>query len=57
MMRKLEITNWIPSMPTPGPFRWTKFADDILANKRFCLRTLQIAECQTRISKMRNQEH
>lgn len=30
---------------SPRPFRWTKSADDILdAVKRFCLRTLQIAD-------------
>ncbi len=34
----------------PRPFRWTKSADDILATiKRFCLRTLQTAENQTKI--------
>ncbi len=34
----------------PRPFRWTKSADDILATiKRFCLRTLDTAEKQTKI--------
>ncbi len=36
----------------PRPFRWTRSADDILATiKRFCLRTLDTAECQKKISK------
>ena len=35
----------------PRPFRWTKSADDILATvKRFCLRTLQTAANQTKIT-------
>jgi hypothetical protein len=35
----------------PKPFRWTKFADDILAAvKRFCLKTLDIASAQTEIA-------
>lgn len=34
----------------PKPFRWTKSADDILAAiKRFCLRTIEIAEKQAEI--------
>ena len=34
----------------PRPFRWTKPADDILATiKRFCLRTLEIAQTQSQI--------
>jgi transposase len=34
----------------PKPFRWTKSADDILASiKRFCLRTIEIAENQKKI--------
>ena len=34
----------------PRPFRWTKFADGILATiKRFCLRTLDTAERQREI--------
>ena len=34
----------------PRPFRWTKSADDILATiKRFCLRTLDTADKQTKI--------
>ena len=34
----------------PKPFRWTKSADQILASiKRFCLRTIQIAELQKEI--------
>ena len=34
----------------PRPFRWTKSADDILATiKRFCLRTLEIAQTQSQI--------
>ena len=36
----------------PRPFRWTKSADDILANiKRFCLRTIDTAERQKKIIK------
>ena len=36
----------------PKPFKWTKSADDILATiKRFCLRTLDTAERQKKISK------
>ncbi len=34
----------------PKPFRWTKSADDILASiRRFCLRTIEIAETQKKI--------
>jgi transposase len=34
----------------PKPFRWTKSADDILASiKRFCLRTIEVAEIQKQI--------
>ena len=36
----------------PKPFRWTKSADNILANiKRFCLKPLEIAAAQTEISR------
>ncbi len=36
----------------PRPFRWTRSADDILATiKRFCLRTLDTAQRQKKISK------
>jgi transposase len=42
----------------PKPFRWTKSADDILATiKRFCLRTLEIAENQTKILKTSESGH
>ena len=42
----------------PRPFRWTKSADDILATiKRFCLRTLETAEKQTKIIKTSESEH
>ncbi len=34
----------------PKPFRWTKSADDILASiRRFCLRTIEVAETQKQI--------
>ena len=34
----------------PKPFRWTKSADDIHASiRRFCLRTIEIAETQKKI--------
>jgi hypothetical protein len=36
----------------PKPFRWTKSADNILANiKRFCLKPLEIAAAQTEIAR------
>jgi len=42
----------------PRPFRWTKSADDILASiKRFCLRTLETAEHQTKIIKTLESGH
>jgi transposase len=42
----------------PKPFRWTKSADDILATlKRFGLRTLEIAENQTKILKTSESGH
>lgn len=42
----------------PRPFRWTKSADDILAIiKRFCLRTLQIAETQAQIRRTSESGH
>jgi transposase len=42
----------------PKPFRWTKSADDILNTiKRFCLRTLETAEKQSRIIKTSESGH
>lgn len=42
----------------PKPFRWTKSADDILAAiKRFCVRTLQIAETQKKIAETSESGH
>ena len=42
----------------PRPFRWTKSADDILATiKRFCLRTIETAENQTKISRTSEAGH
>ncbi len=42
----------------PRPFRWTRSADDILATiKRFCLRTLDTAERQKKISKTSESGH
>jgi hypothetical protein len=36
----------------PKPFRWTKSADNILANvKRFCLKPLEIAAAQIEIAR------
>ena len=45
------ILNYIDTVNAdPRPFRWTKSANDILATiKRYCLRTLEIAENQTKI--------
>jgi transposase len=45
------IRTYIDTVNTdPRPFRWTRSADDILATiKRFCLRTLAIAEAQAEI--------
>ncbi len=51
--RELEeaILSYIDTVNSnPKPFRWTKSADDILASiKRFCLRTIEIAENQKKI--------
>ena len=46
------IEHYIASVnEDPRPFRWTKSADSILATiKRFCLRTLEIAERQNLIN-------
>ena len=42
----------------PKPFRWTKSADDILASiKRFCLRTIETAQTQTKISETSESGH
>ena len=42
----------------PRPFRWTKSADDILDTiKRFCLRTIDTAERQTKIIKTSESGH
>ena len=42
----------------PRPFRWTRSADNILATvKRFCLRTLDTAERQKKISKTSESRH
>lgn len=42
----------------PRPFRWTKTADDILATiKRFCLRTLETADNQIKISETSESGH
>lgn len=41
----------------PGPFRWTKSADDTLATvKRFFPRTLEVGERQSKSSEFRNQD-
>ncbi len=42
----------------PGPFRWTKSPDDILASiKRFCLATPKIADRQTQFAKTSESGH
>ncbi len=42
----------------PKPFRWTKSADDILATiKRFCLRTIETAQQQTKIRETSESGH
>ena len=42
----------------PKPFRWTKSADDILAAiQRFCLRTLETAEIQTKFHRTSESGH
>ena len=42
----------------PKPFRWTKSADDILAAiKRFCLRTLETAEIQSKLCRTSESGH
>jgi hypothetical protein len=42
----------------PKPFRWTKSAEDILSTiKRFCLRTLQVAQHQTEIIRTSESGH
>ena len=53
------IRNYIDTVNAdPRPFRWTKSADDILATiKRFCLRTLETAERQIKISKTSKAGH
>lgn len=53
------IRNYIDTVNAdPRPFRWTKSADDILATiKRFCLRTLETAERQTKIIKTSESGH
>ena len=59
--RELEhaIRNYIDTVnANPRPFRWTKSADDILATiKRFCLRTLETAERQMKITKTSESGH
>ena len=42
----------------PKPFRWTKSADDILAAiQRFCLRTLETAEIQSKLCRTSESGH
>ncbi len=59
--RELEqaIRNYIDTVNAdPRPFQWTKSADDILATiKRFCLRTLETAERQMKITKTSESGH
>jgi transposase len=59
--RELEqaILDYIDTVNAdPRPFRWTKSADDILATiKRFCLRTLQVADRQSEIIRTSESGH